>query len=85
MSQREKRREEREKEIGMLRKGQCVYRAFFLNARKLRKLRHVVLISLSLMSLMFISGYLGLKQVTHDAQRRESGGATQPTLNMRMY
>lgn len=73
MSQMKKRREEREKEIGMLGKGQCV-ESFFLHARRLRELRNAALrLSLYFRALMFISGEVGLEQVTHDAQRREGG------------
>ncbi len=35
----------------------------------------MLILSLRFMALMFISGEVGLEQVTHDAQRREGGGA----------
>lgn len=45
----------------------------------------MLMLSLCVIALMFISGEVGLGQVTHDAQRREGGGATRLRLNMKMY
>ena len=77
MSQREKRETDRYAEKRSVCGG-----LFFKNARRWRKLRNVVFIlSRCFVALMFISDEIGLEQVTHDAQRREGGGATQPRLN----
>lgn len=67
----------------MRRKGQRV--EDFLKHKKIEKSSGMLPLSLCFMALMFIFGYIGPEQVTHDAQRREGGGATHPRLNMEMH